>query len=217
MTSYQPGTRSKLKRAHQRAAYDYETVHAAFDAMPMCHVGYVIDGQPYVTPTIQWRQGNHLYWHGSSASRMIKSLKDGAPACVTVSQFDGFVMARSPFHHSVNYRSAMAFGRCHSIEGRDEKEQALFEMFDHLFPGRWEDVRGNTEKELKATTVIVMEIEEAASKIRNEPPVDDEEDYDGVDCWAGVLPIVSKFTAPEDDPKLRQGIAFPDYLKGFLP
>ena len=217
MTSYQPGARSKVKRAHQRAAYDFETVHGIFDEIPMCHVGYAIDGQPYVTPTTQWRRENRLYWHGSSASKMIRGLKDGAPACVTVSEFNGFVMARSPFHHSANYRSAMAFGTCHAIEGRDAKEEALFHMFEHLFPGRWQDVRGNTEQELKATTVIVMEIEEAAAKTRSEPPVDDEEDYDGVDCWAGVLPVVRSYGPPEDDPRLRDGIALPGYLKGFTP
>ena len=217
MTSYQPGVRSQLKRAHQRGAYDYDTVHATFDAMPMCTVGYVIDGQPYVTPTIQWRRENRLYWHGSSASRMIRSLSNGAPACVTVSQFNGYVMARSPFHHSANFSSAMAFGNCHAIEGTEEKEEALFHMFEHLYPGRWEDVRDNTQQELKATTVIVMEIEEASSKVRSGPPVDDDEDYDEVNCWAGVLPVVNSFAAPEDDPKLRPGIAFPDYLKGFRP
>lgn len=217
MTSYEPGVRSKLKRAHQRGAYDHETVHGLFDAMPMCHVGYAIDGQPYVTPTIQWRRENRLYWHGSSASRMIRTLEVGAPACVTVSEFNGFVMARSPFHHSANYRSAMAFGTCRAIEGRDQKEETLFHMFEHLFPGRWEDVRGNTEQELKATTVIVMEIEEASAKIRTGGPVDDDEDYDAVDCWAGVLPIIRSFGSPEDDEKLRPGIDFPEYLKGFMP
>ncbi len=217
MTTYQPGVRSKVKRGHQRAAYDYDTVHTIFDDIPMCHVGYVIDGQPYVTPTTQWRRENRLYWHGSSASRMIRSLKDGISACVTVSEFNGYVMARSPFHHSLNYRSAMAFGTCRSIENRDEKEESLFHMFEHLFPGRWEDVRGNTEQELKATTVIVMEIEEASAKTRTGGPVDDEEDYDGVECWAGVLPLVRTYGEQEDDPKLRNGIAFPDYLKGYRP
>ena len=213
MSSYQPTKRSKAKRANHRASYDHDSVHAVFDALPMCHVGYVIDGQPYVTPTIQWRQDSRLYWHGSSASRMIKTLGPGMPVCVTVSSFDGYVMARSPFHHSVNYRSAMAFGQAHAITDRDEMETALEHMFQHLFPGRWEDVRGNTDKELKATTVIVMDIEDAVAKIRTGPPVDDEEDYDGVDCWAGVLPVSQNFGTPETDPRLRDGIEFPDYLK----
>ena len=213
MTDYQTTARSKAKRAHHRASYDHDSVHAVFDALPMCHVGYIIDGQPYVTPTIQWRRDNRLYWHGSSASRMIKTLGPGMPVCVTVSSFDGYVMARSPFHHSVNYRSAMAFGQANAITDRDEKEAALEHMFEHLFPGRWEDVRGNTEKELKATTVIAMDIDEAVAKIRSGPPVDDEEDYDEVDCWAGVLPASESFGTPVADPRLRDGIAFPDYLK----
>jgi len=213
MTSYQPTARSRVKRAHERARYDHDAVHAIFDAIPMCHIGYVIDGQPYVTPTIQWRVDTRLYWHGSSASRMIRAISSGAPVCVTVSAFDGYVMARSPFHHSANYRSAMAFGQARAVAGHDEKEMSLRQMFDHLFPGRWDDVRGNTEQELKATTVIVMDIEEASAKVRSGPPVDDEEDYDGVDCWAGSLPVQARFGAPEADPRLRPGIAFPDYLK----
>jgi len=217
MTSYTPGVRSKVKRVYQRGSYDHETVHGLFDAIPMCHIAYVIDGQPYATPTIQWRRENRLYWHGSSASRMIKVLRDGAPACVTVSEFNGFVLARSPFHHSANYRSAMAFGNCHAVKDKDDKEEALFHMFEHLYPGRWEDVRGNTEKELKATGVIVMEIEEASAKYRDGDPIDDDEDYDEVDCWAGVLPVTRVFNSPVDDEKLRDGIAFPDYLKKFMP
>jgi uncharacterized protein len=215
--SYQPGVRSKAKRAYKRASYDYETVHAVFDDNPMCHVGYVIDGQPYVTPTTQWRRENRLYWHGSSAGRMIKILKDGAPCCVTVSEFNGYVMARSQTGHSANYRSAMAFGTCSSIEDRDEKEEALYHMFEHLYPGRWDDVRGLTEQELKATTVIVMEIEEASAKVRTGLPADNDEDYANIDCWAGVLPVVRGFGPPEDDGRLKDGITFPDNLKAFKP
>ena len=217
MTSYTPGVRSRARRGYKRASYDYQTVHKIFDDIPMCHVGYVIDGQPYVTPTTQWRRENRLYWHGSAASRMIRHLSGGVPACVTVSEFNGYVMARSPINHSANFRSAMAFGTCRLIEDQEELEESLFHMFDHLFPGRWEDVRGNTQKELKATSVIVMDIEEASAKIRTGPPVDDEEDYDGIDCWAGVVPVVRSCGQPEDDPRLRDGIAFPDYLKDLEP
>ena len=213
MTSYQPGKRSKMKRVHERARYDHDSVHDAFDAIPMCHIGYIIENQPYVTPTIQWRVGTCLYWHGSSASRMIRTVTPGMPVCVTVSEFNGFVMARSPFHHSANYRSAMAFGHARAITDRDEKEESLRLMFEHLFPGRWDDVRGNTDQELKATSVIAMQIEEASAKIRSGPPVDDEEDYEHVDCWAGVLPVQALFGVPEPDPRLDQGITFPDYLK----
>lgn len=213
MTSYQPTKRSKAKRVHDRVAYDHEAVHEVFDALPMCHVGYAIDGQPYVTPTIQWRQGTRLYWHGSAASRMIKTVSAGAAVCVTVSQLNGFVMARSPFHHSVNYTSAMAFGHGAAITDAAEKEETLRHMFEHLFPGRWDDVRGNTAKELKATGVVFMEIEEASAKTRGGPPIDDEEDYDGVDCWNGVLTVGPAYGAPVNDERNKPGIVFPDYLK----
>ncbi|MBT6407463.1 MAG: pyridoxamine 5'-phosphate oxidase family protein, partial [Rhodospirillaceae bacterium] len=144
MDSYQPTERSKVKRGNKRAAYDHQTVHAIFDALPLCHVGYVVDGQPFVTPTLQWRRGTRLYWHGSSASRMIRTVSGGMSVCVTVSALDGYVMARSPFHHSINYRSAMAFGTAELIDDADAKDEALKHMFEHLFPGRWDDVRGNT-------------------------------------------------------------------------
>ncbi|MHA1598965.1 MAG: pyridoxamine 5'-phosphate oxidase family protein [Alphaproteobacteria bacterium] len=216
MDSYQPTNRSQAKRAHDRTSCDHETVHNLFDALPLCHVGYAIDGQPYVTPTLQWRVGDRLYWHGSSASRMIRSIA-GRPVCVTVSELNGYVMARSPFHHSVNYRSAMAFGTASLIDDPRAKDQALEHMFDHLFPGRWDDVRANTDKELKATSVISMRIEEASAKVRSGGPVDDEDDYDAVPCWAGVLPVERGYGDPVDDGRLKPGVGFPDYLKKFLP
>jgi len=170
MSAYAPTARPKLKRNHKRGAYDRETVHAILDAVPHCHVGYVIDGQPYVTPTLQWREGDRIYWHGSSASRMLRTVETGVPVCVTVSPLDGFVMARSAFHHSVNYRSVMAYGTAHALKGPAEKERALKAMMEHLFPGRWDALRPVTAQELKATTVVAMEIEEAAAKVRTGPP-----------------------------------------------
>ncbi len=215
MSSYQPSLRSKVKRVHERGSYDHEVVHNVLDSSPFCHVGYVIDGQPYVTPTLKWREGQRLYWHGSSASRMLRSVREGIPACLTVTHFDGYVMARSPFHHSANYRSAMAFGKAREITDRDEKEATLKVMMDYLFAGRWEDVRGNTEQELKATMVVGMDIEEASAKIRTGDPVDDEEDY-ALDCWAGVIPVASTFGTPEGDARLRPGIEVPAYLQALV-
>lgn len=200
--TFPPTNRSRVRRSHDRAQYDKAAVFAVVDSTPLCHVGYVIESQPYVTPTIQWREGETIYWHGSSASRMLRAVKNGIPVCVTVTHFDGMVMARSPFHHSANYRTAMLYGRAHPLEGRDAKEASLKVMMDGLFPGRWSEVRGNTDQELKATTVVAMEIEDAVAKIRSGPPIDDEEDYGTVDCWAGVLPRRVVWGDPEPDPKM---------------
>jgi uncharacterized protein len=215
MSEYQPTQISKVKRAHERGHYDYDTVHRVLDSSPFCHVAYVIDGQPYTTPTLKWRVGSKLFWHGSSASRMLRSLRDGMRACLTVTHFDGYVMARSPMHHSANYRSVMAFGTAHVIEDEAEKVAALNEMMEQLFAGRLADVRDHTDQELKATMVVSMEIDEASAKIRDGGPIDDEEDYE-LGCWAGVIPIVSTFGAPIDDDRLSDGIEYPDYLKGLV-
>lgn len=209
---FPPTDRSRIRRAHARARYDKDVVFAIVDAAPFCHVGYVIDGQPHATPTLLWRHGETLYWHGSSASRMLRAVKTGIPVCVTVTHFDGFVMARAPFHHSANYRTAMCYGTARALEDRDRKEAALKHMMDGLFPGRWEEVRDNTEQELKATTVIAMAIEDAAAKIRSGPPADDEADYDAVRCWAGILPRREVWGAPEADPRLRPDVPLPAYL-----
>lgn len=209
--------RNRLRRKHERGLYDKNSVHAILDAAPLAHVGYVIDGQPYVTPTLVWREGDRVYWHGSSASRMIRAVKTGIPVCVTVAHFDGYVLARSPMHHSANYRSAMLFGTAAAIEGRDAKEAALKIMMEGLFPGRWNEVRGNTEQELKATTVVGMTVEDAVAKVRTGPPVDDEEDYGTVDCWAGVVPLRIVRGAPEPDPRMDPATPLPDYLTPAAP
>lgn len=210
--SFQPTDVSRVKRAHNRAAYDKDTVFAVLDAAPFCHIGYVIDDRPYVTPTLHWREGERIYWHGSSASRMLREVKKGIPVCVTASLFDGYVLARSAFHHSANYRAVMAFGTAHMIENRDAKEQSLKVMMDRLWPGRWEELRPIYDKELKATTVVAMDIEEASAKIRNGPPIDDEEDY-GLSVWAGVEPVSQTTGALIPDPRLLNGVPVPDYLK----
>lgn len=213
MSSYPITPRNKVKRMHQRGAYEHEAVFAILDAQPLAHVGYVLDSQPYVTPTLQWRAGERVYWHGSSASRMVRGVAQGIPVCLTVSLLDGFVMARSGMHHSVNYRSAMLYGTARMVEAPAEKEEALRHMMDHLFPGRWETLRPASGQELKATTVVTMDIEQASAKLRAGPPADDEEDYD-LPIWAGVIPVRQVWGAPIDDPRLSAGVCVPaDLMK----
>ncbi len=210
MDSFARTARTRIRRLPKRAHYDRETVHAVLDAGVLCHVGYVIDDQPYVTPTSHWRHGDRLYWHGSSASRMLRHLKQGVPACVTVTHLDGFVLARSGFHHSVNYRSVMAFGRAQLVAD-EAKADALEHFVERLFPGRWDELRPPTAQELKATTVVWMDLDEVSAKVRTGPPVDDEEDY-ALPVWAGVLPVTSGFGRPEPDARLIPGVPLPDYL-----
>ncbi len=214
MTAFTPTDRSRVKRLHERAAYDRETLYPILDAGVVCHVGYVIDGQPYVTPTCYWRDGDDLYWHGSSASRMLRQVKQGIPVCFTVTHFDGLVLARSGFHSSINYRSVMAFGTAREVTEPTAKLAALEAFSERLTPGRWAELRPVTDQELKATTVVAMTIEEASAKTRNAPPSDDKEDY-ALDVWAGVVPIREVIGAAEPDPQLKPGIGLPDYLKDF--
>lgn len=212
--AFTPTARSRIKRLHERAAYDRDAVYAVLDAEMIAHVAYVIDGQPYVTPTTYWRDGDRLFWHGSSASRMLRTVKTGIPACFSVAMLDGLVLARSGFHSSINYRSVSAFGTAHAIEDPDEKLAALTAFSERLTPGRWDELRPATSQELKATTVVTMVIEEAVAKIRTGPPGDDDEDY-ALDIWAGVLPVTRQIEQPIDDPKLKAGVAQPDHLNGF--
>ena len=209
-----PTARTRVKRLHERGRYDRETIHAILDAGVICHVGYVIDGQPYVTPTSYWRHDDWLYWHGSSASRMLRHLKGEVPVCVEVTHFDGFVLARSGFHHSINYRSVMAFGRAQLVPD-DAKLSALEDFVERLFPGRWPELRPATKQEVKATTVLRMPLDEVSAKVRTGPPKDDEEDY-CLPIWAGVLPVTSRVGTPEPDPRLAPGIPLPVYLSDAL-
>ena len=212
MNSYTPTERSRVKRLHQRAKYDRESVFAILDAALLCHVGYVIEGQPYVTATAFWREGDTLYWHGSAASRMLRTVETGVLVCFTAALLDGLVLARSGFHSSMNYRSVTAFGTAHALKDETAKDKALLAFSEKLHPGRWDEIRPSTSQELKGTTVVAMEIEEAVAKARSGPPNDDEEDY-AMDVWAGVIPVRTVIGAPEDDPRLKPGIASPDYLK----
>jgi nitroimidazol reductase NimA-like FMN-containing flavoprotein (pyridoxamine 5'-phosphate oxidase superfamily) len=211
VNAYSPTDRSRVKRLHERGRYDRDTVHAILDAGMIAHIAYVIDGQPYVTPTAYWRDGDTLYWHGSSASRMLRTQSVGIPVCVTVTHLDGLVLARSGFHHSINYRSVMAFGKAHKVEDAAEKHRELDRFIDRLYPGRNPTLRGIDPQELKATTLLAMEIEEASAKIRTGDPKDDAPDY-ALDCWAGVIPIAQVIGAPQADPLLKQGVGWPEGL-----
>ncbi|HZU28013.1 MAG TPA: pyridoxamine 5'-phosphate oxidase family protein [Bryobacteraceae bacterium] len=187
--------RTQLKRLPNRGSHDAETIHAILDAGFLAHVGFQVDGQPFVIPTLCGRDGDKLYLHGSAASRMLRTLDAGVPACVTVTLVDGLVLARSAFHHSMNYRSVTAFGTARAIADEGEKTRALRIISEHLIAGRWNDVRGPSEKELKATAALAFTIEEASAKIRTGPPIDDEEDY-ALPVWAGVLPLRLEAGAP---------------------
>lgn len=208
-----PSERTRLKRVAKRAHYDAETVHAILDATPICNVGYVFKGTPYVTPTLQWREGDHLYWHGSSASRMLEACEE-TQVCVTVSLIDGFVMARSAYNHSCNYRSVMVFGTAKKVTDVAEKELRLKNFTDGLWPGRWDMLRKMTAQELKATTVLKLPLAESSAKVRTGPPGDDEEDY-ALPIWAGVIPVRQQVLAPIDDPRLLPGLTPPEHITKF--
>ena len=205
-----PSERMRVRRMPGRGAYERATIEAILDAGLLCHVGYVLDGQPYVTPTAHWRQGDHVYWHGSSASRALRGQRTGIPVCVTVSLLDGIVFARSGFHHSMNYRSVMAVGVAERVEGA-ALLAALEQFSEKLAPGRWPELRAATAQELKATTVLRLSLEEASAKLRTGPPGDDEADY-ALPVWAGVLPLRVVAGQPVPDPRLGPGVPVPDAI-----
>ncbi|MBV8765949.1 MAG: pyridoxamine 5'-phosphate oxidase family protein [Hyphomicrobiales bacterium] len=195
--------RSKLRRYPARGSYGEPAIYKILDAALLCHVAYCIDGQPYCTPTAFWRDGDRLFWHGSSASRMLRTLAAGTPACLTVSHLDGIVLARSAFHHSVNYRSVMAFGTAELVTGEERKAQAARMFVNRYFPGRWDSIKRPSAQEMKATTIITMRIDEASAKSRSGPPVDDEPDY-ALPIWAGVVPVRTVVGSPLDCPRQHQ-------------
>ena len=199
---------NRVKRLNERGSYDRAAVHAILDAAALCHIAYVVDGRPYCTPTLFWREGDHLYWHGSSASRMLRHESAGEPVCVTVSHLDSLVLARSAFHHSVDYRSVMAFGHARMIDDPDDKTRALEAMIDRFYPGRWSTLRPAARQEIKAVRVIGMTIEAASAKVRAKGIVDNEEDY-ALPIWAERIPVKTVLGAPEPCPRLVQGGARP--------
>ena len=202
---------NRVKRNPKRATYDRETVHAILDSAMLCHVAYTVEGRPHCTPTIHWREGETLYWHGSSASRMLRAQGPGLPVCLTVTHLDGLVLARSAFNHSCNFRSAMVFGTAHLVSDPAEKERALLGITDRLFPGRNAELRPMTAQEMKATSVVAMEIEHVSAKIRAVNVGDDDEDG-AHPVWAGVIPVELVTRAPQPSPILLQEIGFPAHL-----
>lgn len=213
MTGKPPSPRTRVKRMYKRAAYDEATVHAILDAMPICNVGYVFNGTPFVTPTLQWREGSHVYWHGSSASRMLEACEE-ADVCLSVTIIDAMVMARSAFNHSCNYRSVMAMGKAFKVTDAAEKEARLKTFTDQLYPGRWDILRAATAKEIKATTVLGMSLEECSAKVRSGPPGDDEEDK-SLPIWGGLIPVRMQVMAPVPDEYTKAGMAPPAHVTGF--
>ncbi|WP_339109835.1 pyridoxamine 5'-phosphate oxidase family protein [Thioclava sp. GXIMD4216] len=205
--------RTRLRRSHERGCFDREAIYAILDAQPMCSVGYVIDGKPFVTPTLQWREGNHVYWHGSSASRALRHSRD-ADVCLSVAILDGFVLARSGMHHSVNSRSVTLYGRAFKVEDPAEKHAKLGRFVDTLFPGRYGTLRPDHAQDLKATMVLGLEIAEGSAKTRSGGPKDEDADYE-LPIWAGVLPVRSVVGAPEPDPRNLPGVEMPAHVRGF--
>lgn len=214
MSQTVPTERTQVKRLPDRGAYDRETINRILDDAFVCHVGFVVEGQPYVIPTNYGRSGDVLYIHGSPASRMLRTLSGGVPVCVTVTLIDGLVLARSGFHSSVNYRSVVILGRATPLEDPKKKEAALAAFSEHVLRGRWKDIRPPSEQELKGTTVLALPLEEASAKIRTGPPKDDESDY-ALPVWAGVLPLRTVAEAPIPDPRLKPGIPPPSYVRDY--
>jgi uncharacterized protein len=210
----QPTERTRVVREPHRGVYDREAVYAILDESFLCHVGFVVDGQPFVIPTSYGRKDTILYIHGSAASRMLRNMKNGLPVCVTVTLLDGLVLARSVFNHSMNYRSVVILGKATVVEDVDEKLAALRALSEHILPGRWDDARQPNAQELKATSVLRMAIEEFSAKVRTGPPIDDEEDY-SFPTWAGVLPLEMKPGIPIDDPRLEPRRDVPEYVRKY--
>ncbi|MDQ1610155.1 MAG: uncharacterized protein QOG00_86 [Pyrinomonadaceae bacterium] len=214
MDSFMPTGRSTVKRLPKRGEYGREGVYQILDEGLVCHVGFVVEGQPFVIPTGYARSGDTLYIHGAQASRMLRTLRDGVEVCVTVTLVDGMVMARSAFHHSMNYRSVVVFGRAVVVEETAAKWEALRALTEHLAPGRWAEVRQPTEGEMRATLVLALALTEASAKVRTGPPVDDEEDYE-LPVWAGVVPLHLAAGEPINDPRLPQEIEPPQHVSNY--
>lgn len=214
MENFKPTEKTRLRRLPKRGEFDRAAVYAILDEGFVCHVGFVVDGQPFVIPTGYARDGNQLFIHGSQASRMLRELRGGVEVCVTVTLIDGLVMARSAFHHSMNYRSVVILGRAQVVDEPAEKMKALHSLTEHMAPGRWEQARKPNESEMKATMVLKLPLVEVSAKVRTGPPVDDEEDY-SLPVWAGVLPLTVATGTPVNDARLPAGIEPPSNVKGY--
>jgi uncharacterized protein len=214
LDNYTPTARTRVVREPHRGVYDRDTTYKILDEAFICHVGFVTDGQPFVVPTGYGRSGDNLYIHGSAASRMLRNMDEGVPVCVTVTLLDGLVLARSIFNHSMNYRSVMILGTATAVQDPQEQLIALRALSEHILPGRWDESRQPKEQELKATLVLRLPITEFSAKIRQGPPIDDEEDY-AFPIWAGVIPLQMNAGAPIPDPRLNQAQRVPEYVKHY--
>jgi uncharacterized protein len=208
---------NRVRRTPDRGRYDKKTIYEILDAGLICHIAYVIDGRPYCTPTAFWREGDHVYWHGSSASRMIRTQAKEVEVCLTVTHVDALVMARSGFHHSINYRAAMIFGRASVVEDSAEKLKLMDNFVDRIYPGRSKLIRQPTAQEFKATTLMRMEIDTASGKIRNLHVKDEEEDYETVPAWSALYPITQVLGTPSDCARQLPGLSRPDGMVDFEP
>ena len=207
--------RTKLRRLPKRGAHDRETIDAILDEAMVCHLGFVHEGRPVVIPTLHARVGDEVLVHGSAASRALRTLAGGVEVCLTATLIDGLVLARSAFHHSVNYRSVVLYGTARPLTEAEELERALEAFTEKLVPGRWADVRWPTRKELKGTAALALPIAEGSAKVRTGPPVDDDEDH-ALDTWAGVVPMRTETLEPVRDPQLRDDIATPAYVDALV-
>ena len=214
MTDFIPTERTQVHRLPKRGVYDREMVYRILDEGLVCHVGFVADGKPVVIPTGYGRKGDTLYFHGSPASRMFQTLGKGVDVCITVTLVDGVVMARSAFHHSMNYRSVVIFGMATLLDDPAAKREALQVFTEHVAPGRWEEIRQPSEKELRSTTVLAVPLNEVSAKVRTGPPLDEEEDY-ALPVWAGVLPLELTPTAPVADDRLPPETPVPGYVRAY--
>jgi nitroimidazol reductase NimA-like FMN-containing flavoprotein (pyridoxamine 5'-phosphate oxidase superfamily) len=206
--------RTTIRRLPKRGVYEREAVYKILDEGFVCHVGFVVEGQPFVIPTAYGREGDTLFVHGAKASRMLKALRDGAEVCVTVTLVDGLVLARSAFHHSMNYRSVVVFGKARLVESYEEKLDALRAFTEHVVPGRWRASRIPNKQELDATLVLALPLAEASAKVRTGPPLDEEEDM-ALPVWAGVIPLDYVAGDAVDSPDLAEGIQLPEDLRRF--
>jgi len=211
---YTPTPRTRVVREAHRAVYDREAAYAILDEGFLCHVGFVVDGQPFVIPTSYGRKDANLYIHGSAASRMLRNMKDAIPVCITVTLLDGLVLARSIFNHSMNYRSVVILGKATLVDDPEEKLEVLRLLSEHILPGRWAESRQPNASELKQTSVLRLPIEEFSAKVRSGPAIDDEEDY-SFRTWAGVIPLEMTAGAPMDDARLAPGCEVPAYARNY--
>jgi uncharacterized protein len=206
MDNYTATPRTRIRRLPKRGNYDKSAVHAILDQGFICHVGFAVDAQPYVIPTIYARDDATLFVHGAAVSRMLRTLTQAVPVCITVTLLDGLVLARSAFHHSLNYRSVVMLGNARLVDDADQKLRALHLITNHVVPARWEEARTPNELELRQTSVLALPLEEVSAKIRSGPPIDDDEDY-ARPIWAGVVPVETRLATPIDDGRLLPGVA----------